>query len=134
MARVTAIPLTSSEVCKPVILSVRNAGTFQPAQHFTFATGRAWWEVTTAELEVITTAMQAARLAFLDGKGLRPGALCTDSDLRQVYEKRKVLGEYDHTRSMNTPEITEAIYEAIRRGKLIFVPTNEELRACVKAI
>lgn len=119
---------------QPVYLSLQNPRMFNAARHLTFGTRRDFTEVTRQEIEDVTEAMQAARLAFLEGGGLHFSPSSGDTDMRAVLGKLSLPGGYRPIHQMNTPQVLEAVRDALIDGELIFVPEEDDLRACVKAI
>jgi hypothetical protein len=116
-----------------VYLSLQNLHTFDPTRHYCFGTNRHFTEVTHDEIEDIRFAMLAAREAFLQS-GLRHTSLSASE-----FDLRAVLGRINyHHGSMYAPfgmnEVVQTVLEEIQKGNLIFVPLNEDLRVCVKAI
>ncbi|MDR5738415.1 MULTISPECIES: hypothetical protein [unclassified Caballeronia] len=97
-----------------------------------FATSRHFTEVTRDELADIGRAMAAARAAFLAHSQIVFLSAST-SDLRAV------LGRIDCCRGLRVElrergEVIQAVLDAVKQGRLIFVPRQDELRACVETI
>lgn len=116
-----------------IYLSVRDSHTFDPVHQYCFGTSQHVTEVTHTEIADITIAMQVARSAFLHNGFLRASLTTCASDLRAV------LGRINFHRGpthfpYEVSEIARAVLDEVKRGNLIFVPTNEDLRICVKAI
>ncbi|REG59106.1 hypothetical protein B0G80_1833 [Paraburkholderia sp. BL6669N2] len=115
---------------RSIYLSVQNPRMFDPAQHYSFATGRSHTEVTRDELESIAHAMRAARHAFVARGGQLSWASASEHDLRSV------LGRTDDFRNQMTEghKLVQVVLDAVSDGSLVFVPERDELRACVRAI
>jgi hypothetical protein len=114
-----------------IYLSVCNPRMFDPASHYSFGTNRHFTEISRDEIADITEAMKAARVAFLDN-GLSHRSLTTDE-----HDLRAVLGSVDGRRGRplhKVRDVADAVLEAVREGNLIFVPLEDDLRDCVKAI
>ena len=114
-----------------IYLSVCNPRMFDPARHYSFGTNRHFTEISRDEIADITEAMKAARVAFLDN-GLSHRSLTTDE-----HDLRAVLGSVDGRRGRplhKVRDVADAVLEAVREGSLIFVPLEDDLRDCVKAI
>jgi hypothetical protein len=118
-------------------LSLVSPRMFDPARHYSLGTHRHFTEITRDEIHDITTAMQLARRAFLQGSGtMRALSMASDSDLRAVLGKVDMFGG-GWTRGQplhDYPQLWDAVLRAVREGALVFVPKREDLRACVKAI
>ncbi len=112
-------------------VSVRDAWTFDPARHFVFGTGRRFTEVSPDTLRDIDVAMKVAQAAWL-GTSRPPSLSWSDRELRDVLAR---VEDYEgRIWKMDTPRVARAVLDAVQRGKLIFVPLPDDLRACVKAI
>jgi hypothetical protein len=118
-------------------LSLVSPRMFEPARHYTFGTNRHFTEITRDEIGDVTTAMEIARRAFLEGGGMmRALSMASDNDLRAVLGKIDMFGG-GWTRGQpldNSRQLWDAVLRAVRESALIFVPEREDLRACVKAI
>ncbi|WP_144404137.1 hypothetical protein [Caballeronia cordobensis] len=105
---------------------------FEPARHYSFGTNRHFTEITHDEIADITQAMKVARRAFLQRFDM---ILITCSSQE---EWRSALSRSDESFPewvwRDKCQMAQAVREEVERGSLVFVPKNEDLRACVKAI
>ncbi|WP_232477605.1 hypothetical protein [Caballeronia calidae] len=120
-------------VNQSIHLSVRDSHTVDPVRHYCFGTSQHFTEVTRSEIADISVAMQIAREAFLQNGFLHTSLTACDTELRSV------LARIDIHRGpayfpYEVSEVAQAVLDEVKHGNLVFVPTNEDLRICVKAI
>jgi hypothetical protein len=114
-----------------ITLSLREISSFEPARHYSFGTGRHHTKISSEEILDITLAMKAARIAFLRT------SLWEVSSANITSGCRAVLGRIE--RSYRGPiwefsDVIDEIRRAVEDARLIFVPLNDDLHKCVKAI
>ncbi|PVX85025.1 hypothetical protein C7402_104268 [Paraburkholderia unamae] len=112
-------------------LSLTSPGMFWPDSYYTFGTNRHHTVMPRDEAEDVREALEVARVAFLQS-GLMPAMRSpSESELRSVLGR---IGGFHGERLYGIPDLCSAVREAVKRGALVFVPSREDLRACVKAI
>ncbi|MDR5809520.1 hypothetical protein [Caballeronia sp. LZ019] len=125
------LPLFWPSLNQSLHLSVQHPGMFDPARHYAFGTDRHFTEITADEVEDITQAMKIARVAFLEGIEMLL-LTCEDDAFRSILARSDesfpewVWSEKRH--------IIQAVCDEIKKGRLVFVPKRDDLRACVEAM
>ncbi|MDR5743684.1 hypothetical protein QCE73_11035 [Caballeronia sp. LZ029] len=115
----------------PIYLSVQHPDMFDPSRHYCFGTTRNELEVTHDEIADIASAMHAAREAFLQSFDTIL-LTCSDHELRSAL--RRSTESFPDWVWREKRRMAQSVRKEVERGRLTFVPTYEDLRACVKAI
>lgn len=127
--------LFSQSLTQSVAWSLQDARRFNAAHHVAFDTRRNVGDVTPEEIEDITEAMQAARVAYLDGGAIsRLTGNAGNDDLRSVLTQVSLLGGTWEIHRMDAQQVAAAVRRAVMDGTIVFVPVGDDLRACMQAI
>ncbi|MDR5737929.1 hypothetical protein [Caballeronia sp. LZ016] len=112
-------------------LSVQHPGMFDPARHYAFGTDRHFTEITADEVEDIIQAMKIARVAFLEGIDMLL-LTCEDDAFRSILARSDE--SFPEWVWSDKRHIIQAVCDEIKKGRLVFVPKRDDLRACVEAM
>jgi len=115
-----------------VYLNLRRPREVDVARHYLFGLRPRDAQLSEDQFAALSVAMLAARIAFLryaESDGLLSQG---DHDLRAALSRNEAF--YDPLWQMDTPEVAQALHEAVKNGDLVYLPPADELRICVKAI